>query len=192
MSGSSQNSSGQSIVIGMALSETPTGSVVLADSDNPAFSLATDGAPPRGTVSWTDSGTITRQNWAAVTGTASLLPGQAYFVRVNGQIATTGSQQIGRAVNATTLRVSIGDPQPSFSQIWPTSGRPASSVGNVGDIAVDQWLGGMWTKGPAGWSEVGRMMKPIGAIQNLPVNIVPSGQIGGWIFSGIIDGGLCS
>lgn len=107
-------------LVGMALYVPSDGSVDLASaSSNPnVVGLAKVDAAP-GIGEYITEGQITRSNWSAVAGTATLSPGAYYYLSpsVAGQITsvapTTPGQSVvvvGRALTQTTLDVEITPP----------------------------------------------------------------------------------
>lgn len=105
---------------GMALYVPSDGSVDLARADTfpNVVGLASSDAAP-GIGEYITEGQITRSNWSAVAGTATLSPGAYYYLSpsVAGQITsvapTTPGQSVvvvGRALTQTTLDVEITPP----------------------------------------------------------------------------------
>jgi len=180
MTGSGLNASRYSILPGHALSEDESGNVVPADTTHVAFAVAVTGAPPNGRVSYTMEGIVTRSDWTLITGLPRLSVGTTYYATSNGRLAKTGNQPIGVARNATDLRVNIGAVQPSFSQVHTVRGMPASSLGEVGDMAYDSTLGRWFgPKDAGGWPPPRYMITPILSPAHTPI-LAHSNQDGRW------------
>lgn len=170
VTGSGKNVGQGTIYPGSPLSEDASGNVKLADANNPAFAIATDGAMVGGIVSYQTDGILTLRDWSRVAGSPGLLPGSAYFVSVPGRIATTGTQQVGVARSQTDLRIGIAPAQSQsqsqaqgqsgFANIWSITGTPSPSLGKLGDFAYDPAKLAFWgPKTDAGWVTVGLLMK---------------------------------
>lgn len=77
-----------------------------------AVGLANQDAVQWGTFSYVSEGHITKLDWFDVTGSESLIPGQAYYLAPSGKMTTVVpisglAQQLGTAVSSKTLDVQI-------------------------------------------------------------------------------------
>ena len=112
------------VVIGNAVRiQQSNAQLELAQADDLATSLviglATADALATETATYTSDGQVTRSDWTAIAGTASLTPGVIYFLdpTTAGKITATAPTTIGdfvvrlgRALTTTTLDVEIGWP----------------------------------------------------------------------------------
>lgn len=181
MTGTARNAWTRLITVGTPLAETENGQAVPATTDQPAFALCLMGAQPGAMLEWTADGTVSRNDWGAIAGTAALTPGKPYYVALDraAGIATKGYQRIGTAINRTTLRVGIGVMQVPYSRLFPIHGRPAVNIGADGDVAFDQAAGAFYVKGKGVWGEPYRLVKPLGTPTDRPIYSVATPS-GGW------------
>ena len=185
MTGSGINASNRKIVAGTPLMENPNGSVLPADGTYPAFAIATDGAPGGGVVQWGTDGTILRDTWAEHTGNRYLEPGKVYYVSPSGKLSTTGTQQVGVAVDRNNLRIGIGSVQRAYTQTHTVTGRPSNNLGSPGDLAVNSSNGLFNTKTEQGWKELGRLVQRFGIPTEFP--IMAQLLSGGWDIGTVVD-----
>ena len=104
------------ILVGQPIYITPVGTVEHADADTlPCLGVSINYASAGGALSYISDGSVSRQDWTAITGSNDLRPGMTYYLADTGKLThivpTTGlSQQIGVAVSRSLLDVEIHPP----------------------------------------------------------------------------------